>query len=161
MGRGKKQKYEPHTWEHDRRYPSRSYTRLYDSQIASKAWLALSDSAARQYLILRKQYTGRFNQTDGNGNATIMCPYKDIRNAGIGSNQTIANNFRQLEAYGFIDIQGGGFHVPSKYKFSDKWQNFSEEDIERTRQELKNECDRQKAAKEALKAAKEAQEKVE
>ena len=154
MGKGKKGKYEPQPWEHDRRYPSRHFTTIYDSVTSSASWLALSDSAVRQYLILRKQYTGRVNQTDGNGKTMIMCPYKDIRKAGIGSNQTISNNFRQLEAYGFIDIQGGGFHVANKYKFSDKWQNYSEEDIKRIRQELKNESDRQKAAKEAAKAAK-------
>lgn len=158
MSKGKKQQYKPQPWEHDRRYKSRSYTRLYDSILASEAWLALSDSAARQYLILRMQYTGRFNQTDGNGNVMIKCPYKDIRKFGIGSNETIANNFRQLEAYGFIVIQGGGFHIASNYKFSDKWQNLSKEDIEQIKQDLKNESEQRKKAREAKREAKKAKE---
>lgn len=128
MSKGKNNKYEPQAWEHDQKYKSNHHTRLYDSLLRSPAWLNLSDSAKWQYFFLRSQYKGGLRQCDGNGNAMVICPYKDIRAAGIKSNETISKNFAQLEALGFITIKGGGFHVASQYKFSDNWQGISDEE---------------------------------
>lgn len=133
-----KKKYEPKAWEHDNRHKSKHYIRLYDSQLYSPAWLGLPHSAKFQYVILRSQYRDSVKQTDGNGNAMVKCPYSDINKAGIGSNATISKNFALLEALGFITIIGGGFHVASQYKFSDKWKNITSADAKRIVKEAKN-----------------------
>lgn len=134
----------PEKWEHKDGYRTKSFTRIYVSMQESPAWLALTDSAIRQYLILRKQYKSGLRQTDGNGNAMIKCPYKSVQEAGIKSKETISNNFKQLEAFGFITIIGGGFHVASQYKFSDKWQEISDEEAEKIKAKLKAERNRAK-----------------
>lgn len=136
-GNNKKQ-YEAKVWEHDNRYKSNHYTRLYDSQLYSPAWLALPHTAKWQYMILRSQYRGGMKQTDGNGNAMIKCPYSDIVEAGIGSNATISKNFALLEALGFIKIIGGGLHVANQYKLSSEWHNITSKKAEMIVEELKN-----------------------
>lgn len=76
-------------------------------------------------------------QTDGRGNVVVKCPYKDLRAAGIKSNATISKNFMPLEAFGFIEIKGGGFHVASEYKFSDKWKDITDEEAKNIKRKLK------------------------
>lgn len=142
---GKKGNYKPQKWEHRDGYRSNHFTRMYDSMLHSPAWLALSDSAKWQYTVIKSQYKGGYQQTDGSGNAMVKCPYNDIQKAGIKSNETVSNNFKQLEAFGFITASHNGFKVANQYKFSDKWKEISDEEASKIKAELK--AERRKAKK--------------
>ena len=135
MGR-RKQNYNPLSWEHNPKHKSSSYVRIYCSMLDSPAWLALSNSAQRQYILIKSQYKGGYQQTDGNGNAMVKCPYKDMMKAGIKSNETISENCRQLEAFGFLTITGGGHRIASEYKFSNKWQNITGAEAKKIKAQL-------------------------
>lgn len=136
MGKKNNKAYKPHTWEHNPNYKSNHYTPMYDSMIYSPAWLALSNSAQKQYIFIKSQYKGGYQQTDGNGNAMVKCPYKDMMKAGIKSNETISENCRQLEAFGFLPITGGGHRIASEYKFSNKWQNITGAEAKKIKAQL-------------------------
>lgn len=119
----------PLPWQHNPKYHSKSFLRLYKSLLNSPAWLALSNSAKWQYIVIYMQYTGRLEQVTPRG-ITVKCPYNEFKKYGISGKSTISRNSKQLEEFGFIKIKGGGLHVPNEYTFSDKWHSMSKEDIE-------------------------------
>ena len=144
MGKTGRQRYKPQRWEHKDGYRSNHFTRMYDSMLCSPAWLALTDSAKWQYTVIKSQFKGGYQQTDGSGNAMVKCPYNDIQKAGIKSDETVSNNFKQLEAFGFITASHNGFKVANQYKFSDKWQGISAEEASKIKAKLKAERNRAK-----------------
>ena len=148
-GRKKNNKYEVKAWEHAPNSKSSHFVRLYSSMLNSPAWLALSNGAKLQYIVIKSQYKGGYQQTDGNGNAMVKCPYTSMNAAGIKSSESISENCRQLEAFGFVDIKGGGYHIASEYKFSNRWCDITEKDAQEIKSRLRaDKKDRDKKAKE-------------
>lgn len=96
-------------------YGGSHFTPMFDDQLNSPAFIALSAVAVRVYLILRQEYKGAYT-----GNR-VICPYDTFTEKGISRN-SISKAIRMLEAMGFITCERGGLgHQPSIYRFSDRW----------------------------------------
>ena len=71
-GRKKSNKYEVKAWEHAPNNKSSHFVRLYSSMLNSPAWLALSNGAKLQYIVIKSQYKGGYQQTDGAIDGVIL-----------------------------------------------------------------------------------------
>ena len=130
-------------------YGSKHFTPMFDDQLNSPAFIALSAVAVRVYLILRQEYKGAYT-----GNR-VICPYDTFTEKGISRN-SIPKAIRMLEAMGFITCERGGLgHQPCIYHFSDRWAKIATpSEAKNILNELKNtmkeENRRSKLAKEAI-----------
>lgn len=91
------------------------FTPLFDDQLDSPAYIALTAVAKEAYTILRQEYKGSYT---GNN---VICPYKTFMEKGMTRN-SISKAIRLLDTLGFITYESGGLeHQPSIYHFSEKW----------------------------------------
>ena len=105
-----------------------SFVRFYRSQLNSPAYKALSFEAREIYRILKAEYTGVHSDVRV-GVDTVICPYSTIKSYGIRANNILLR-IEELELFGFIETESGGFRSPSKYKFINKWATITEEAAE-------------------------------
>ena len=125
------------------------FTPMYDDQLDSPAFIALSAVAVRMYLILRQEYKGSYT-----GNK-VICPYDTFVKKGISRN-SISKGIRMLEALGFIACERGGLgHQPSVYHFIDEWAFIrtpaeAKERLRKFKAELAEEDRRSKLARDKL-----------
>ena len=129
MSRKSNKKVPPKEWESIGN--EHSFIRFYRSQFNSPAYRALSFEARELYRILKAEYTGVYSDARVGAN-TVICPYSTIKSFGIRSNNILLR-IEELEMFGFIETTSGGFRLPSKYKFINKWATITEE----TAKELK------------------------
>ncbi len=133
MGKRSNRKVPPKTWESIGN--EHSFVRFYRSQFNSPAYRALSFEARELYRILKAEYTGVYSDARV-GVDMVICPYSTIKNFGIRSNNILLR-IKELEMFGFIDTTiKGGFHSPSKYKFTDKWATITEENAEELKKQF-------------------------
>lgn len=127
------------------------FTPMFDDQMDSPAFIALSAVAVRVYLILRKQFKG-----DYTGN-NIVCPYERIIENGVSRN-SIPGALRQLEALGFITCKRGGLaKQASVYSFSSDWKNIATKEdadaiVKEVRERIAEEKDFRKQAEDKASA---------
>ena len=96
----------------------KGFVPMFYDQINSPAFICLNPVAKVMYLILRQEYKGDYTGND------IVCPYNTFVEKGISRN-SIADNLRQLEALGFVTLENGGlYHQPNHYHFTNGWQAF-------------------------------------
>lgn len=68
----------------------------------------------------------------------FYCPYNLCVAFGIGSKKQISEAFKELKAFGFIDLIGvARRNYRSVYELSDKWESKTAEDIKQIRADLK------------------------
>lgn len=107
------------------------FVQLHRDLYTSLAFRSLEPQAKIVFITILFQYKG-------DGNLTLICPYKDFKQAGVKSNATISKALTQLELYGFIKTEYGGIgQVPNKYTLIGKWQGIkTEEQVQAIRQEI-------------------------
>lgn len=95
------------------------------------------------YTILRQEYKGDYSE-----GMKVICPYQTFVDKGISRN-SISEGIRLLEAMGFITCESGGLgNIPSKYRFSAKWQDIKTKDEAKAiRKQVTEEKNRRKAAR--------------
>ena len=121
------------------------FTPLFDDQLNSPAYIALTAVAKEAYTILRQEYKGNYT-----GNK-IICPYKTFMEKGMTRN-SISKAIRLLEALGFITYESGGLeHQPTIYHFSEGWKQINtKEQAESTREDLMERIRKEKEQREGL-----------
>lgn len=107
------------TWDHNH------YVMLFDDQLDSPAYIALSAHAKEAYTILRQEYKGPYTGND------IICPYSTFRAKGMRAN-TVSRALLMLEVFGFIHIDRGGLmHEPNVFHFTCGWKEIrTQEDVQ-------------------------------
>lgn len=146
---GKRKKRDPPPSFATKGYGSIHFTPMFDDQLNSPAFIALSAVAVRAYLILRQEYKGAYT-----GNK-VICPYDTFAEKGISRN-SISKAIRTLEALGFIACERGGLgHQPTIYRFSDEWAKIAtpaeaKNILKELKETMEEESRRSKAAKEAI-----------
>lgn len=150
MAKGKnKNRYKAKLWQNGGSSNSH-FLALYDAQSTSPAYKALSSKARDLYTILRIEYKNEY--TDSRvGVDTVICPYSTIiQYNGLGK-RSVSECIDELEQYGFIKCERGGFQNPNKYIFIDTWATLTDRDIPHIKQEIKIKKHQHRAAKKAAK----------
>ena len=114
------------------------YVMLFDDQLDSPAYIALSAHAKEAYTIIRQQYKGDYTL-----GFQVICPYSTFQEKGMRPN-TISRALVMLEVFGFIRIDHGGLeHQPNVYHLIQDWKKIqTPEDVKRVKDRFKELMDR-------------------
>lgn len=126
----KKRKYTPEAWQTTK--ANDHFTPIYDSLMLSEPFQSLTATQKYMLIILHSRYRGDFT-----AGRTVECRHATFKKYGVRDSHTISKGIKALERAGFIEVERQGFHtksktggelyrLPTKYRFSSRWQQHNE-----------------------------------